>query len=468
MSGAVFLFGKDLRLTDNYGLNNALKENEQILPLYVWDRFFPPPNRFVKSWLLNSLHELGNGLGRIGSRLTVRSGDTANILTNICLQHGINKVYVTEPTYTLGSMEYEKLKHILNCQGVTLVLIRDNNLRFISKEPEIRQFKQFQNLILREMKVGPVTEINQFSSLLSINTLEKDVFDFGETRSRVDFGNSWSPGWEHANSKMNIIDSVDFVNNYKCNRQSLDESRAIRLSPYLVNGEISYNTIFYRGLRQAKEIDSGENPFLRQICWNLFAKHTYKHNPNLHTHSIRPVIDQLPWTSSVDGLKKWKEGLTGYPIVDAGMRELRQTGWIHNRIRMITASFLIKHLLVHWTEGADWFYDNLLDADVPSNYFNWQYMAGSMRESNPYFRIFNPVLQGKKFDPNGKYVKRWIPELRDYPKQLIHEPWKYNPVKTRTNSFQKRKIYPEPVVEHMFARTRALSMFRKYLKKGDN
>ena len=180
------------------------------------------------------------------------------------------------------------------------------------------------------------------------------------------------------------------------------------------------------------------------------------------------MIDQLPWTSSVDGLKKWKEGLTGYPIVDAGMRELRQTGWIHNRIRMITASFLIKHLLVHWTEGADWFYDNLLDADVPSNYFNWQYMAGSMRESNPYFRIFNPVLQGKKFDPNGKYVKRWIPELRDYPKQLIHEPWKYNPVKTRTNSFQKRKIYPEPVVEHMYARTRALSMFRKYLKKGDN
>ena len=135
---------------------------------------------------------------------------------------------------------------------------------------------------------------------------------------------------------------------------------------------------------------------------------------------------------------------------------------------MITASFLIKHLLVHWSEGADWFFNNLLDADVASNYFNWQYMAGSMREANPYFRIFNPVLQGKKFDTEGKYVKRWIPELQDYPIDLIHEPWKYNDMKMSANRHQKFKEYPDPIVEHVFARTRALAMFRKYLKKGDN
>ena len=149
----------------------------------------------------------------------------------------------------------------------------------------------------------------------------------------------------------------------------------------------------------------------------------------MQTHSILPAIEQLPWSRHSEGLERWKQGLTGYPIVDAGMRELAQTGWIHNRVRMITASFLIKHLLVHWSEGADWFFNNLLDADVASNYFNWQYMAGSMRESNPYFRIFNPVLQGKKFDTEGKYVKRWIPELQDNPIGLIHEPRKYNDMK---------------------------------------
>ena len=468
MPGAVFMFGKDLRLTDNYGLQRALEENEQILPLYVHDEFSPISNRFAMSWLLDSLNQLSMGITRSGSRLMIRSGNTTEILLDICLQFGLERVYVTEPTYALDSQDFLKLRNALSRRSINLVLIPDRILSLIDKGPQIRQFKQFHQAVSRKIKASPIFEINKLNFHGMANDFSWDHQDSTCLYSRVDLGMRWSPGWEGANSKMNLINKGDFVSHYLSDRDSLHESKGIRLSPYLVNGEISFNSIFSKVLGESNDDSEGENPFWRQVCWNLFAQHTYRHNPRLQTHSILPAIDQLPWSSHSEGLERWKQGLTGYPIVDAGMRELAQTGWIHNRVRMITASFLIKHLLVHWSEGADWFFNNLLDADVASNYFNWQYMAGSMREANPYFRIFNPVLQGKKFDTEGKYVKRWIPELQDYPIGLIHEPWKYNDMKMSANRHQKFKEYPDPIVEHVFARTRALAMFRKYLKKGDN
>ena len=199
---------------------------------------------------------------------------------------------------------------------------------------------------------------------------------------------------------------------------------------------------------------------MSELGWREFAWHALGNVPGMADANLRPEFDAFPWaTPPAAELDAWRRGLTGYPIVDAGMRELWQTGWMHNRVRMIVASFLTKHLLVDWRVGEDWFWDTLVDADPANNPFGWQWVAGSGFDAQPYFRIFNPVLQGEKFDPDGAYVRRFVPELAALPDRFIHHPWDCSPLELQAAGIRLGRDYPEPIIEHAFARQRALAAF---------
>jgi deoxyribodipyrimidine photo-lyase len=195
--------------------------------------------------------------------------------------------------------------------------------------------------------------------------------------------------------------------------------------------------------------------------WREFCRHLLFDVPDLAERNLQPSFDAFPWRHDDAALRAWQRGRTGYPIVDAGMRELWHTGVMHNRVRMVVASFLVKHLLIDWREGEKWFWDTLVDADAGSNPANWQWVAGSGADAAPYFRVFNPILQGEKFDPDGVYVRRWVPELASLPASLIHQPWSAAPLELRSAGVELGKTYPEPIVDHRAGRERALAAYAR-------
>jgi deoxyribodipyrimidine photo-lyase len=247
------------------------------------------------------------------------------------------------------------------------------------------------------------------------------------------------------------------------------------LSPYLAVGALSPRQAF-AALKAAQHGKHGGSPtrretsaekFLSELGWREFCYYQRFHWPDLAERNLRAAFDAMPWRRDAKGLRAWQRGLTGYPLVDAGMRDLWHTGWMHNRVRMVVASFVAKHLLVDWREGEAWFWDTLVDADGASNPANWQWVAGSGMDAAPYFRIFNPVLQGQKFDPRGIYVRQWVPELAGLPDKFIHQPWKASEAQLEEAGVRLGKDYPLPVVEHDMARQRALEAFAK-TGKGKN
>jgi deoxyribodipyrimidine photo-lyase len=243
------------------------------------------------------------------------------------------------------------------------------------------------------------------------------------------------------------------IESYSSDRDRPDSSGTSRLSPHLHFGEISPRQIWHHVRRDG----AGADAFLRQIAWREFSYHLLFHYPNTPQDPLRPEFRDFPWRVDAKGLKAWTRGKTGYPLVDGGMRELWHTGWMHNRVRMIVASFLVKHLMIPWQEGAAWFWDTLVDADLANNTMGWQWTAGCGADAAPYFRIFNPVIQGEKFDPAGSYVRRWIPELAKVPDKWIHKPWETPRSLLLEAGVELGKQYPRPVVEHEAARKRALA-----------
>jgi deoxyribodipyrimidine photo-lyase len=211
---------------------------------------------------------------------------------------------------------------------------------------------------------------------------------------------------------------------------------------------------------RSRGLDEAAEPFIRQLYWRDFSGYLLHHYPALPDTPLRSEFASFPWTEDPAALSAWQQGQTGYPIVDAGMRQLWQIGWMHNRVRMIAASLLVKHLLIPWQLGADWFLDTLVDADLANNSAGWQWVAGCGTDAAPYFRIFNPIAQGQKFDPDGEYVRRWVPELRDMPTQFIHEPWTADEFTQKTSGVLIGKDYPAPIIEHKRGRERALEAYQ--------
>jgi deoxyribodipyrimidine photo-lyase len=266
---------------------------------------------------------------------------------------------------------------------------------------------------------------------------------------------TWSPGERGARKRLSKFEPR--ASRYKSERDRPDLESTSRLSPHLHFGEISPRQVWW-AIRES-HAGSAAEPYLRQLIWREFAHHLLYHFPHTTDQPLRPEFARFPWREDRTLLSAWERGRTGYPIVDAGMRELWHTGWMHNRVRMIVASFLVKDLMIPWQAGARWFWDTLVDADLANNTLGWQWTAGCGADAAPYFRIFNPILQGEKFDPDGTYVKRWVPELARAPARWLHRIFEQDQASLEAVGIQIGRDYPSPLVNHAAARDVALAAY---------
>jgi deoxyribodipyrimidine photo-lyase len=293
----------------------------------------------------------------------------------------------------------------------------------------------------------------------------EDLPDWGLLPTRPNwaagFGPHWTPGEAGAFARLDHFLTAR-AQGYAEGRDFPADARVSNLSPHLQMGEITPRQIL-ASLRRAEVTgdvsDRDATKFLAEVGWREFSAYLLFHNPALPTDEFQPKFAPFPWRDDPKDLAAWQRGQTGYPIVDAGMRELWQTGTMHNRVRMIVASFLIKHLRVNWRAGRTWFHDTLLDADVASNAASWQWVAGCGADAAPYFRIFNPITQASKFDPDGTYMRRWVPELADLPDKYLGAPWQAPTAVLWSAKVTLGKTYPHPIVDHPSARAAALAAF---------
>jgi deoxyribodipyrimidine photo-lyase len=272
---------------------------------------------------------------------------------------------------------------------------------------------------------------------------------------------TWKPGEDGAHERLD-----EFVCERVCGYASMRDVPGVestsRLSPHLANGEITPAQIIHAlNASDAEASPKDRTVFRKEVGWREFSYHLLVNQPELPHRNHNSRFDGFPWKDDETTLLAWQKGMTGYPIVDAGMRELWLTGWMHNRVRMVAASFLTKHLMIDWRKGEHWFWDTLVDADPASNAASWQWVAGSGADAAPYFRVFNPIIQGEKFDPDGEYVRRYVPELANMPSKFIHKPWTAPDDVLAEARVHLGETYPTPIVEHQQARNRALAAYEK-------
>ena len=441
MQPVIVWIRNDLRLEDNPALARAAETGCPVVALYIWSEttLYPLGSR-SRAWLGRALASFKEQLKEIGIELVVRQGEALKVLEQVLDETKAKTVFWNrryEPDLAKLDSDIQS-----NLSKVSVKTFHGN----ILFEPGVvlnRQNKPFQvftpfykHLLLLEPE-KPVTmpRCTRYTGALRSDTL--DLPD--EPR----LWNYWRPTEQAAHDclKQFIKERLD---SYEQMRDYPALIGTSKLSPYLHFGQISVRWLWYQVQRH------GGEGYLREIAWREFAMHLLHHYPDMPKKPLDARFLRFPWKYDEALLKAWQEGKTGYPIVDAGMRELEQTGWMHNRVRMIVASFLVKHLLLSWKEGEAWFWDKLVDADLANNSMGWQWVAGCGADAAPYFRIFNPILQGQKFDPDGIYVKRFVPELEDVDPKYIHTPW-LAPRKSFT--------YVAPIVDHTTARDLALKAF---------
>jgi len=451
-------FRQDLRLSDNPAMAAAVERGGPVIPVFVWapeEEGAWPPGAASRWWLNRSLAALNAELEKRGSRLIVRSGPTAAALSRLVAESGASAVFWNRRYEPAAVARDRELKSMLRARGLAAESFHGNllfepwTIRNSAGQP-FRVFTAFWRACLIK-SVAPASkdaprklpspENWPHSLELSALGLEPAV-DWAAGLREV-----WQPGESGARRQLERF-RKEALEEYQVGRDRPGVVGTSRLSPHLHFGEISPGQV-WRAL--------SSEAYLRQIGWREFAYHLLFHNPESPQRALRPEFADFPWETDPKTLKAWRRGKTGYPLVDAGMRELWRTGWMHNRVRMVAASFLVKHLLIGWQEGAAWFWDTLVDADLANNTLGWQWVAGCGADAAPYFRIFNPVIQGEKFDPAGEYVRRWIPELAGLPDEWIHKPWKAPASILAEARVALGKTYPFPIVDHDQARARALA-----------
>jgi deoxyribodipyrimidine photo-lyase len=461
-------FRDDLRLSDHAALAAAAKRDTPLICVYVLDENSARPHGGASQWwLTQSLRALDGQLSKLGQRLILRRGDAAKIIPALAAEAKASHVYFNRRYEQSAIRSDQAVIAALKRQGVQggtfagNLLIEPEAIGSSSGGP-MRVFTPFWKK-LRAMgdPRRPVAIPKKLPQPVSIAS--DDLEDWGLEPSKPDWAGglreTWKPGAAAAHERLQEF--LDNVSGYADSRDIPSKPSTSRLSPYLRFGEISPVEIFHAARFAA---DEGRSPrdiekFLSELGWREFSWHLLHHYSDLATKNLQSRFDAFPWRSDAKSLRAWERGQTGYPIVDAGMRELWHTGWMHNRVRMIVASFLIKHLLIDWRCGEQWFWDTLVDADPANNTASWQWVAGSGADAAPYFRIFNPILQGEKFDGSGDYVRRWIPEIAKLPDKFIHRPWDAAPLELAEAGIALGKTYPAPIVDHDAARKRALAAF---------
>jgi deoxyribodipyrimidine photo-lyase len=466
-------FRGDLRLADNPALAHAVARGGVVAPVFVLDDEDAgswAPGGASRWWLHGSLSALDRDLRALGAPgLILRRGPAEAVIADL--------VAATKATAVVWNRRYEpwavardsRIKARLRYGGVE---VRSFNAALLCEPTALanQQGKPYQ--VFTPFWKGLRATVSVPQAIAAPTRLRtpadappSDALDSWALRpTRPDWAGgldaAWTPGEAGAHARLRaFLDEALLA--YRERRNLPGESGTSRLSPHLHFGEIGPWQV-WRAAIAAAEAQTGDSSapgvetFLSEVGWREFSAHLLFHFPTLPEAPLRPEFARFPWRSDRKALAAWKRGATGYPIVDAGMRELWATGWMHNRVRMVVASFLIKHLLLDWREGEAWFWDTLVDADLASNAASWQWVAGSGADAAPYFRIFNPITQGDRFDPDGAYVRRWVPELAALPDGLLHAPWTATALELASAGVRLGRDYPLPIVDHPAARARAL------------
>ena len=452
----------DFRLKRNLALIEATKNHDQVVAFFLYKKKKFDDQEAQKWWVCESIQEFKKKLNNYNINLEVIATDTYKSFFEKLFQKKNFSIYWNK-TYEPNYLKFDGfLKNNFEKNRIKYSIFKGNVLNEFNevKKNDGSPFKVFtpfwRNAEKYYMEKIPTKEKKISKCLKKISFFNKTINDkeiYPNKQWFKKFKEYWIPSEENASKELkNFI--VKRIQNYSDLRNFPYLLGTSKLSPYIKHGQIHVETIW----EECNKIkNKGVNKFLAEIGWREFNHSLINYFPHMLQGNYSKKFDKFPWIKNSKLLTAWKKGLTGYPIVDAGMRELYSTGWMHNRVRMIVGSFLVKHLLIHWIEGEKHFRKCLLDYNEANNISGWQWVAGCGADAAPYFRIFNPILQGEKFDKDGDYVKKWVPELRKVPKKFIHKPWEIND----ENILMLNKDYPSPVVNHEEARSRALAAFKK-------
>jgi deoxyribodipyrimidine photo-lyase len=467
-------FRKDLRLSDNPALDAAVSRGAPILCVFIRDETTEgalPVGAAAAWWLHHSLTALADSLTRIGGRLVLRSGDPRKILPALCAEHGIDAVFWNRCYEPAAIKRDTTLKADLKAADIAVESFNGSLLR----EPwEVKTkaggpYGVFTPFWKAERALGdPDAPRPAPRDIEAVAAEGDDLADWSLLPTEPDWAgglrDAWTPGEAGARERLDVF-LGDGVARYAKARNRPDQDGTSRLGPHLAFGEVSPREIWHIALDRlrsgASSAETGIWSFLRELGWRDFNHNLLYHNPGLPTENHNAKFDAFAWRTDAEALAAWRRGRTGYPMVDAGMRELWHTGFMHNRVRMVVASFLVKHLLIDWRAGEAWFRDTLVDADLANNTANWQWTAGCGADAAPYFRIFNPMTQGEKFDPDGAYIRRWVPELADLPDKYLNQPWDASPEILARAGIALGDTYPNRLVAHTEARKRALDAYEE-------
>ncbi|MCB1520239.1 MAG: deoxyribodipyrimidine photo-lyase [Hyphomicrobiaceae bacterium] len=480
----VLWFRNDLRLADHRALKAAVASGRPIVPVFVLDDISAGPwaaGGAARWWLHHSLEALAASIEERGGRLVFRRGEAAQVLASLAEDVGATACYFSRRYEPWAIRQEKAVKDRAEKGGIEVrrfagsLLMEPERVATQAGDPYkvyTPFWRQIASVYKPERPLKAPETLNGPKSQPRSDRLE----DWSLLPRRPDwargFADVWTPGEAGAVERLD-----DFLENsvagYTEERNRPDLASTSRLSPHLAHGEISPGQIWWRtaSARAAASSgsmagpgDKGYETFLKELVWREFSAHLLFHFPTFPDEPFRAEFSRFPWSEDEAGLVAWQRGNTGFPIVDAGLRELWATGWMHNRVRMIVASFLIKDLLIPWQSGEAWFWDTLVDADLANNSASWQWVAGSGADAAPYFRIFNPTTQGQKFDPDGVYVRQWVPELAQLPDKFVHDPSAAPPETLASAGVELGATYPAPMVDHKVARVRALDAFER-LKK---
>jgi deoxyribodipyrimidine photo-lyase len=460
----IIWFRQDLRISDHAALCAAAAKGP-IIPIYIQDDETPATWKMGAAsrwWLHQSLQNLNAKIP-----LVFRRGRADVVLADLLAETKAASVHFTRDYAPWAGALEQRVKNVCEKVGASchrhggFLLHEPESIRNGSGEP-YKVYTPYSRACFASGEPRALKPVPQFEIYSNVKSDHPSEWLLLPTKPDWSGGlsESWRPGEEHAQTLLyQFLD--DGLADYAEGRDRPDKPFTSRLSAYLHFGEISPHQIWHATrsvmAKAGGVLDRSGEKFLKEVLWREFSYHLLHHFPHFPDDPFKPEYADFPWATNPQALKLWQKGQTGYPIVDAGMRELWHTGIMHNRVRMIVASFLIKDLLIPWQDGERWFWDTLVDADIGANSASWQWVAGCGADASPYYRIFNPVLQGEKFDPEGAYVKKWVPELRDVAAEFIHHPWDMS---------VPPKAYAKRIVDHAMARDRALEAFKK-IKKSE-
>ncbi len=461
----------DLRVNDNIAIKKLLEQKINLKAFYLYDEDKFKDRSAQKWWLYKSLESLEKKLFNLDIKFEIFFEKELVFFDKFIKKNKINKIFWN----TIDLPDEKRIENQI------ISLFKKNNIEFNTFSSNLLQkpeetvkkdgtpfqvftpfWKNAEEKYVNSKNYSPIETGKVKNKVFKSENIKKIQKILPNKKWYLKFDKYWIPGEDIAENKIKSF-LKEKINNYHNTRDIPSIEGTSKISPYLAFGEITSKNIFYQSSK-LKDKKTGYRKYINEIGWREFSYHLINHFPKMKNKNLRENFDNFPWSENKTHLKKWKKGETGYPIVDAAMKELYETGWMHNRLRMVVGSFLVKHLRIHWIEGEKYFKDTLLDYDLANNIAGWQWIAGCGADAAPYFRIFNPMIQGEKFDPDGIFVKKWLPNLKNIPKKYIHRPWEMPKEISEEIGFNLNKDYFAPIVDHQQARESALRAFESIKK----